>query len=407
MLTEQNNTYIEVNDDLTFLNDKKHFIFSSNKSGYQHLYLYTIGSNEQKQITSGNFDVTAFYGYDEKAKKCYYQSTEVSPMERQVYSISLSGSKKLISPASGTCNATFSTTFSNCVITHSDTKTPAQCAVYDNTGKRIRMLEDNATTKNTIAEYRLSSQDFFKFKTSENIELNGWMIKPADFNPAKKYPVLVFVYGGPGVQTVLNKWGGSNTLWYQLLSQKGYIVVSVDNRGTPGRGKEFADCIYKNMGDAEVKDQIELAKYLGNQSYVDKERIGVFGWSFGGYMSSLLMTKGAPWFKTGIAVAPVTNWRYYDSIYTERYLQTPQENPKGYDDNSPVFYADKLNGNFLLIHGLTDDNVHFQNSAELVNALIKNKKQFDSFYYPNQAHGLSKSRGHVFEMIGEYIVRNL
>ncbi len=407
LLKEESNTYIEINNDLTFLEDKKHFIRSSSKSGYRHLYFYTLGSPEEKQITSGNFDITAVYGYDEKSKTCYYQSTEVSPMERQVYSITLAGEKKLLSPPAGTCAATFSTTFSQCVITHSDTRNPVDCAVYDNTGKKIRTLEDNAKVKQALSEYSLSQQEFFKFKNSENIELNGWMIKPADFNPAKKYPVLVFVYGGPGSQTVLNKWGSTNYLWYQLMASKGYLVVSVDNRGTPGRGKAFTDWIYKNMGHYEVNDQIELAKYLGSQSYVDKYRIGVFGWSYGGYMASLLMTKGADYFKTGVAVAPVTNWRYYDSIYTERYLQTPQENAKGYDENSPVFYADKLKGKFLLIHGLTDDNVHFQNSAELVKALVKNKKQFDSFYYPNQAHSISKAKGHVFEMIGEYISKNL
>lgn len=407
LLKEESNTYIEINDDLKFLSDKKHFIRSSSKNGYRHLYLYTIGSNEEKQITTGNFDVTAVYGYDEKSTTCYYQSAEFSPMERQVYSISLSGKKKLLSPATGTCAATFSTTYSNCVITHSDSKNPVDCAVYDNNGKKIRTLEDNAKVKQTLSEYNLSAQEFFKLKTSENIDLNGWMIKPSDFNPSKKYPVLVFVYGGPGSQTVLNKWGGNNYLWYQLMAQKGYLIVSVDNRGTPGRGKAFTDWIYKNMGHNEVNDQIELAKFLGTQSYVDKDRIGVFGWSYGGYMTALLMTKGADYFKTGVAVAPVTNWRYYDSIYTERYLQTPQENAKGYDDNSPVFYTDKLKGKLLLIHGLTDDNVHFQNSAELVKALIKSKKQFDSFYYPNQAHSISKTRGHVYEMIGDYISKNL
>lgn len=284
---------------------------------------------------------------------------------------------------------------------------PYECYVQDANAKKIRVLENNQKVKKALGEFAISPTSFFKFKTSENIELNGWMIKPPSFDASKKYPVIVFVYGGPHVQTVLNQWFGTRYLWHQMLAQKGFIVVSVDNRGTPARGKEFADCIYKDLGNKEVVDQIELARYLGTLSYVDKERIGVHGWSFGGYMTSLLLTKGADYFKTGAAVAPVTNWRYYDSIYTERYLSLPQENAKGYDENSPVFYADKLRGKFLLIHGLTDDNVHFQNSAELVLALLKSKKQFDTFYYPNQAHSISSYRGHVYEMMTEYFLKNL
>ncbi len=407
LLTEENKTFIEIENDLTFLLDKKQFVWSSSKDGWRHLYLYDMTGKMVKQITKGNFDVMSFYGYDEKSKTCFYQSAEVSPMDRQVYSITLSGSKKLLSQPSGTCNANFNSTFTYFVNTYSAVGKPHVCDVYDAKGNKIRTLEDNAALVKKVGDYNLGKFDFFKFKTSENIELNGWMIKPPDFDAAKKYPVFVFLYGGPGNQTVVNRWGGSSYFWYHLLAQKGYIVVSVDNRGTPGRGKEFADAIYKNMGHNEVNDQIELAKYLIAQPYVDKDRIGVHGWSYGGYMTSLLMTKGADYYKVGIAVAPVTNWRYYDSIYTERYLQTPQENPKGYDDNSPQNFADKLKGKFLLIHGLADDNVHFQNSAELVKALVKNKKQFDSFYYPNQAHGISRSRAHVYEMMTDYILKNL
>jgi dipeptidyl-peptidase-4 len=407
MLTEANNSFIEINDNLTFLKDKQHFIWSSSKSGYNQLYLYALSGKEEKQLTSGNFDVMNFYGYDEKTKTCFYQSAQPTPMDRTVSAVTLSGKTMLLSPNTGTANATFSSTWNYYVLTYSASGLPYQCSVFDRSGKKIRTLEDNQAVQQKLKEFNLSPLSFFNFKTTENVALNGWMIKPPTFDATKKYPVVVFVYGGPGTQTVLNRWGGSRYLWHQMLAQKGYIVVSVDNRGTPGRGIDFSDCIYKDMGNKEVVDQIELAKYLAKQPYVDATRIGVHGWSFGGYMTALLMTKGADYFKTGVAVAPVTNWRYYDSIYTERYLQTPQENPKGYDDNAPALFADKLKGKFLLIHGLTDDNVHFQNSAELVNALVKNKKQFDSFYYPNQAHGISRSQGHVYEMMTEYFLKNL
>lgn len=407
LLHEDNNSFIEINDDLTFLDDKQHFIRTSSASGYDHIYLMKMDGSIAKQITSGNYDVTKYFGYNTATSTFFYQSTEVSPMERQVYSVTTDGKKKLLSEPAGTNDANFSTTFKYFVNTYSAPGTPAQCGIRSAAGKTLRMLEENASVQEAMKGLELSEQVFFKFKTTGTIELNAWMIKPPDFSPAKKYPVLVFVYGGPGVQTVKKAWGASSYFWYQYLAQRGYIVVSADNRGTPGRGLEFANCIYKDMGNYEVQDQIELAKYLQQQPYVDKDRIAVHGWSFGGYMTALLMTKGADYFKLGMSVAPVTNWRYYDSIYTERYLQTPQENPKGYDDNSPIYFADKLKGKFLLIHGMADDNVHFQNSAEFVNALLKKKKQFDTFYYPNKAHSLSGVRLHVYTLMTDYLLKNL
>ena len=406
IITEKSKTYIEINDDLTFLKDKVHFIYSSEKNGSNQLYLANINNNSEVQLTKGG-DVMQYYGYDEVRKLCYYQCAEPTPMDRQVYVIDMKGQRRLLSPRYGTAAATFSAGFQYSVITYSSMGTPYECYVQNDKAKKIRVLEGNEKVKKSLQEFALSPASFFSFKTSESIDLNGWMIKPPAFDASKKYPVLVYVYGGPHTQTVLNKWMGTNYLWFQMLAQKGYIVVSVDNRGTPARGKEFADCIYKEMGKKEVDDQIELAKYLGSLNYVDKDRIGVYGWSFGGYMTTLLLTKGADYYKTGVAVAPVTNWRYYDSIYTERYLSLPQENDKGYDENSPVFFADKLKGKLFIIHGLTDDNVHFQNSAELVLALLKNKKQFDSFYYPTQAHGIGSYRGHIFEMMTEYFLKNL
>lgn len=408
LMNENSNTFIEITDNLVFLNNGTQFIYSSDKSGYNQIYLRSLSDGSEKMLTNGG-DVITFYGYDEKTKNCFYQVADPTPMERVVYSVDLNQKKKLLSPANGTASASFSSNFKYSVITHSTIDKPYICYVQDSRGKKIRVLENNERVVKNLESYTISKPEFFKFTNSENISLNAWMITPPGFkaNENKKYPVIVYLYGGPGRQTVLNQWGGTNFLWHQMLAQNGFIVVSVDNRGTPGRGKEFANSIYKNMGHYETIDQIEFAKYLRTLSYVDSTRIGVHGWSYGGYLTSLLMTKGADYFKTGVAVAPVINWRYYDSIYTERYLSLPAENPKGYDDNSPVFFADKLKGKYLLIHGLTDDNVHFQNSAEMVIASVKNKKQFDTFYYPNQAHGISQSRGHLYEMMTEYFKKNL
>ena len=408
LMNETNNTFIEITDNLVFLKDGNHFIYSSEKCGSNQLYLRNVNNGSEKMLTNGG-EITAFYGYDVKTKTCFYQVADPTPMERVVYSVDLNQKKKLLSPANGTADASFSSDFSYSVITHSTIDSPFNCYVQDGKAKKIRVLENNERVIKNLESFVVSKPEFFKFTNSEKISLNGWMITPPGFkaNENKKYPVIVYLYGGPGRQTVLDKWDGSRYLWHQMLAQNGFIVVSVDNRGTPGRGKEFVNSIYKNMGHNETIDQIEFAKYLRTLSYVDSTRIGVHGWSYGGYMTSLLMTKGADYFKVGVAVAPVINWRYYDSIYTERYLSLPAENPKGYDDNSPIFFADKLKGKYLLIHGLADDNVHFQNSAEMVKALVKSKKQFDTFYYPDQNHSISQSRWHLYEMMTEYFKKNL
>jgi dipeptidyl-peptidase-4 len=270
-------------------------------------------------------------------------------------------------------------------------------------------LEDNAELITTMSEFDLSDKEFFSFKTSEDIKLNGWMIKPSDFDASKKYPVFMFLYGGPGSQQVLNSWGWFNYFWYQHLAQKGYIVACIDNRGTGGRGAEFKKLTYQQLGKYETIDQIEANKYLGSLDYVDKDRIGIQGWSYGGYLSSLAITKGADYFKMAIAVAPVTNWRYYDNIYTERYMRTPQENPKGYDENSPINHVEKLKGEYLLIHGSADDNVHVQNTYEMISALVKANKQFDLFIYPDKNHGIygGNTRLHLYKRMTNFIEDNL
>lgn len=409
VIREENNSFIEITDDLTFLENGREFIWTSTRDGYNHIYLYQLSGKPVKQITQGPFDVTRYYGYQEASQTFYYQSAERSPLERQLYSITRSGKKKVLTTAAGTHSAAFTEGLRYFVDTYSSLGDPYTCTLNDQQGKLIRVLEDNAATRKRLAATNLGRIDTLSFLTDDRVRLYGWMITPPDFNPNKKYPVLMHVYGGPGVQTVTNDWDGPNYLWHQLLAQKGYIVVSVDNRGTPGRGLDFANCIYKDMGQLEVKDQLSAVAYLKKQAYVDGGRIGVWGWSFGGYMTSLLLTKGGGIFKAGIAVAPVTTWRFYDSIYTERYLQTPQENPKGYDDNSPINFAKDLQGKFLLVHGATDDNVHLQNTMEFITALVKANKQFEQFIYPNKNHGIygGNTRLHLYTKMTGFLLENL
>ncbi|TZF81507.1 S9 family peptidase [Pedobacter sp. BS3] len=411
IMTEEDRSYIDINDEkLTFLNNGKEFINVSERDGYNHIYLYDMNGKIVRQITKGNWDVTDVYGVDEKRKLIYYQSAENSPLQRDIYAISFDGkTKKRLSNTAGTNDATFSADFSYFILKHSTANSPATITINTNTGQQVRMLEDNAELRKKLKHYNFSSIDFFTFKNSENVTLNGYVIKPADFSPGKKYPVLLYVYGGPGSQLVADSWGGVRNIWLNYMAQKGYIIACVDGRGTGFRGAVFKKVTYKNLGHYETIDQIEAAKWLGQQSYVDASRIGIWGWSFGGYMSSLCITKGADVFKMAIAVAPVTTWRYYDSIYTERYLQTPQENPDGYDNNSPINFASKLKGKFLLIHGTGDDNVHFQNSVMFSEALIQANKPFEQAYYPNKTHSISGGNTtlHLYSKMSDFILKNL
>ena len=293
---------------------------------------------------------------------------------------------------------------------YSDTETPPHITLHRSSdGKEIKTLEDNSKFNKLLSEYDLSKKEFFTIETEEGVELNAWMMKPTDFNPEKEYPLYMFLYGGPGSQQVKDAWGWFNYFWYQHLNQLGYIVACVDNRGTGGKGSEFKKMTYLELGKYETIDQINAAKYFGSLDYIDAKRIGIQGWSYGGYLSSLAITKGADIFKMAIAVAPVTNWRFYDTIYTERYMQTPQENPDGYDLNSPINHADSLLGNYFLIHGSADDNVHVQNTYEMVNALTKANKQFTLFIYPDKNHGIygGNTRLHLFTQITDFITKNL
>ncbi len=411
MMTEEDKYYIDIEkEQLTFLANGKQFINVSERDGFNHIYLYDMNGKVLKQITKGPWEVSDIYGIDQKKGCIYYQSTEPSPSQRDVYAIGLNGNgKRKINTVSGTNSASFSSDFSYYILSNSNSKSPLFVSLHGSDGKLIRVLEDNAKAKARIAEYQLSPTEFFSFTTSEGVSLNGYMIKPANFDPNKKYPVFMYVYGGPGSQNVADSWGSGRNMWFNYLAQKGYIIACVDNRGTGARGAEFKKMTYLNLGKYETIDQIEAAKWFAKQPYVDGNRIGIWGWSYGGYMSSLCITKGADVFKLAIAVAPVTTWRYYDSIYTERYLRTPQENALGYDENSPINFADKLRGKFLLIHGTADDNVHFQNSVMFSEALIQANKDFEQAYYPNKNHGIAGGNTtlQLYRKMTDFILNNL
>ena len=410
ILNEKSNAYIDIDDDLSFLPENKGFIWTSDENGFKHIYKYSLDGKKKAQVTSGNWQVDEYLGYDSTSDLIYFSSTEASPTERNIYSIKSTGkSKTNLTPLKGWNDANFSNGFKYFINTYSTVNQPSVITLNDNTGKVIRTLKNNENLNKTLQEFDLSPTEFTSLKISENLSLNAYIIKPKDFDENKKYPVLMHVYGGPGSQTVKNQWLGSNFFWHQMLSQQGYIIVSVDNRGTGARGAEFQKVTYKELGKYETQDQIAAAQKLAELPYVDASRIGIWGWSYGGYMSSLCLFKGANVFKTAIAVAPVTNWRFYDSIYTERYMQTPQENANGYDDNSPINHVDSLKGNFLLVHGSADDNVHYQNTMEMTTALVNANKQFDLMIYPNKNHGIygGNTRYHLYKKMTDFILENL
>ncbi|GAA4379150.1 S9 family peptidase [Hymenobacter koreensis] len=420
VLTDTNKAYVEVNDDLRYLAGGKQFLFTSEKDGYQHLYLHDMNGKQVRQLTKGPWEISQINGFDAKAGVVYFTSTEASALQRHLYRVNLNGKNKTrISEAgNGTDVVNMSPDTRYFLNYRSSAGVPAVVSLREGSGKLVKVLEDNAKLRQTLGQYDLGKFEFFTFKTSEGLDLNGWMIKPANFDASKKYPVLMYCYGGPSfgsgsTQTVLDNAGGGSSfgryMWYQMLAQKGYIIVSVEGRGSSGRGAAFRKATYANLGKYETIDQGEGAKYLGTLPYVDKARIGMWGWSFGGYLTALCMTKEADLFKMGMSVAPVTNWRYYDTVYTERYLKTPQENPQGYDDNSPVQHAAKLKGKFLLVHGTGDDNVHFQNSVDFVDALVKENKDFQTLYYPNRNHGISGGNTslHLYRQMTNFVLANL
>jgi len=408
--TEQVETYIDIDqvDDLTYLADGKSFIISSERTGFKHLYHYSMDGKMINQITSGDWGVTDFEGIDEKKNQVYFTSTKESSIERHLYVINLKGTGiKKISHEAGTHSASFSHDFKYYIDTYSSSENPNKTTLHNSKGKVVKVLAENTDYQKLTEKYGFANIEFFKIGLASGDSLNAYLMKPVDFDERKKYPVLMYVYGGPGSQKVLNRW--NSNAWHHYLTQQGYIVACIDNRGTGGKGRDFQHITYKQLGKYESEDQIFAAKYLANITYIDEERIGIWGWSYGGYLSSLSLLLGNVIFKAAIAVAPVTNWRYYDTIYTERYLQKPQDNPSGYDDFSPQTHADKLKGSLLLVHGTGDDNVHFQNSVVFQNALIKANKQFDSFYYPDRNHGIygGNTSLHLYKMMTNFILENL
>ena len=410
LFSEKDKYYIDVHDNTTFTDDGQSLIWTSEKNGFNHIYLVNLENGQSQQVTTGNWEVTKYHGMNQDDNKVFYTSNEEGAINKSLYCINLDGSDKTkLSEDLGTHSSTFSNGMKYYSNTYSTADTPPYISLHNHTGKKIRVLEDNADLSTKMEEFDLTKKEFFSFTTSENVNLNGWMIKPSDFDPNKQYPVFMFLYGGPGSQQVVNSWGWFNYFWHQHLAQKGYIVACVDNRGTGGRGSEFKKMTYLQLGKYETIDQIEANRYLAKLPYVNENRIGIQGWSYGGYMSSLAITKGADFFKMAIAVAPVTNWRYYDNIYTERYMRTPKENASGYDENSPINHVDSLKGNYLLIHGTADDNVHVQNTYEMVSALVKANKQFDLFVYPDKNHGIygGNTRLHLYKMMTDYIFENL
>ncbi|MGV1012885.1 MAG: S9 family peptidase [Flavobacterium sp.] len=410
VLNEKDKAYIDVTDNLTFLKDNS-FIWTSEKDGYNHIYLYDKTGKLKNQVTKGNWEVTSYYGFDEKSKTIFYQSVENGSIVRDVYKIGLDGKNKVkLSQQTGTNEATFSPDFTYFINTYSSAIVPTTYTLNSSKdGKQVQSIVDNTTLSDKLKKYDLPNKEFFELTTEKGNKLNAWMIKPKDFDATKKYPVFMFQYSGPGSQQVANHWLDTNDMWFMMLSQQGYIVACVDGRGTGFKGAEFKKCTQLQLGKYEVEDQIDAAKVIGNYSYVDKTRIGIFGWSYGGFMASNCLFKGADVFKMAIAVAPVTNWRFYDSIYTERYLQTPQENASGYDENSPINHVGKLKGNFLLVHGTADDNVHVQNSMQMIEALIQANKQFDWAIYPDKNHGIygGKTRIQLFNKMTNFVKEKL
>lgn len=380
----------------------KHILLPSERDGYNHLYLYNLNGQLLRQVEKGSYVVKAVYGYDEQTGDTYYAANPNGALEQQVMVTHANGKTEQLSAKAGVNRAIFSKNFKYFINIWSDVDHPTQYTLCQNNGKTLLTLIDNQELLEKLAGYDLGKKEFFTFKTSEGVELNGWMVKPKDFNPAKKYPVIMYQYGGPGNQQVLNQWGigisGNGALLEQYLAQEGYICVCVDNRGTGGRGAAFEKCTYLRLGELEARDQVETALWLGQQSYVDKERIGIWGWSYGGWNTLMSMSEGRPVFKAGVAIAPPTCWRYYDSIYTERYMRTPKENQKGYDEVNPIYRAAQLHGDLLICHGLADDNVHYQNTAEYVEALVQADKDFRQLVYTNRNHGISggNTRNHLF-----------
>lgn len=411
VLREENKRYVDEPAYCKLDFSRDHFVLLSERDGYQHLYLYTMGGQLVRQLTSGEYEVTDYYGTDAAGKTFYYASNEGSPLEQYIYKVDMSGKKTRITNEKGFNAAVFSKGCQYFLNTYSNLTTPPVYTLCAASGKALKVVEDNAALKEQRAALPLGEAEIISVTTADGVQLNGWMVKPRGFDAAKKYPVLMYQYGGPGSQEVFNSYANGfmgGLIWEQRMAEKGYIVVCVDGRGTGGRGDEFKRCTYLKLGELESRDQVETAIWLGGLPYVDKSRIAIWGWSFGGFNTIMSMCEGREVFNCGIAVAPVTDWRFYDTVYTERFMRTPQENPNGYDC-SPLHRYEKLKGDLLLMHGLADDNVHFQNTAELSEALVQAGVLFDMQVYTNRNHSIwgGNTRHHVFSRIESYLDAHL
>ncbi len=409
-LEEKSKYYVDITDEIYFLKDNKHMIVSSEQDGNKHLYFHKLEGPQIYQITKGKWEIDNVLGVDEKNELIYFTSTEDSPTERHIYSINFQGKGKAkLTTEKGWHGAKFSNDFSLSLHNFTTANSPHKYVIRNSNWEEIRVVEDNQSYIDRNDTFKTSDVEFSQVSVN-GTELNYWMVKPANFDENKKYPLLMFVYGGPGSQTVKNGFGYGNSYWFQMLANKHNIIVaSVDNRGTGARGEEFKKMTYKQLGKYETEDQIAAAKVFRKKAYIDAERVGIWGWSYGGYMSSLCLAKGNDVFKMAIAVAPVSNWRFYDNIYTERYMALPQSNGKGYDDNSPINFVKDIKGKYLIVHGTGDDNVHFQNSVMMVNELIKNNIPFDSEFYPNKNHGIygGYTRLHLYNKMTNFVLENL
>ncbi|UJH66303.1 S9 family peptidase [Allomuricauda sp. SCSIO 65647] len=409
LLEEKDEAYVDIHDNLTFLKNDG-FIWTSERDGFNHLYLYNNDGKLKNQITKGPWEVTAYYGYDANKDRIYYQSVENGSINRDVYGIGSSGKKKKrLTGQEGTNTADFSADYTYFINTFSNATTAPEFTLHRAAdGKLVKKIKDNSALAEKLKGYEMAPKEFSTINVSGN-DLNMYMIKPIDFDPNKKYPLLMFQYSGPGSQQVANRWMGANDYWHQLLASEGYIIACVDGRGTGLKGRDFKKATYLNLVKYETEDQIAAAKKLSELPYIDEERTGIWGWSFGGHMSTNCLLKGNDTFEMAIAVAPVTSWRFYDTIYTERFMRTPQENPEGYDNESPFNYPELLKGKYLLVHGSGDDNVHVQNTMRMIEALVQANKQFDWAIYPDKNHGIygGNTRLHLFTKMTKFIKENL
>jgi dipeptidyl-peptidase-4 len=410
ILSLQSDTYIDIHDNLNFLQNGREFLYTDDRDGYNHVWMFDYRKGKTRRITEGSWEVVSLDGVNEKDEVIYYTSTEGGATEMHTYSIRFNGKgKKNLTPEPGNHAITMAKGNRWFIDRHSTLAQPETILLRNTDCTRTDTLEKNEALRKRMQEFNWGSTRFGTLLTREGVSLNYWMILPPNFDSSKRYPLFMHVYGGPGANTVNNRWSGSNYLWHQMLAQQGYIVVSVDNRGTGNRGAAFKKATYLKLGELEQIDQAGAARYFGNLPYVDNGRIGIWGWSFGGYLSSLCLAKSPEVFKMAIAVAPVTSWRYYDNIYTERYLRKPQDNAAGYDNNSPIQFVRNIKGSYLLVHGTADDNVHFQNAAEMVHALVEANIDFDSEFYTDHNHGIygGNARLHLYRRMTRFVLEKL